>query len=113
MHPAAIEFLTTLPEDDEYAVLSIVGKSKTGKSFLLNNLLGDRAMFPINSHIGSSSQGIMISTKMLQINGIKVFVLDSEGFGSLDGSDDRDCKFFILNLLLSSVILYNSLGTID
>lgn len=55
----------------------------------------------------------MISTKMLQINGIKVFVLDSEGFGSLDGNDDRDCKFFILNLLLSSVILYNSLGTID
>ena len=44
---------------------------------------------------------------------IKTLLLDSEGFGSLDGNDDRDCKFFILNLLLSSVVLYNSLGTID
>lgn len=93
--------------------MSIVGKSKTGKSFLLNNLVGDRDMFPINSSIVNSAQGIMISTKLVEVNGIKIIVLDSEGFGSLEGSDDRDCKFFILNLLLSSVILYNSMGTID
>ena len=70
-------------------------------------------MFPINSSIANSAQGIMISTKLVEVNGIKIIVLDSEGFGSLEGSDDRDCKFFILNLLLSSVILYNSMGTID
>lgn len=70
-------------------------------------------MFPINSSIGSTSQGIMISTKIMNINGINVIVLDSEGFGALDCSDDKDCKFFMLNLLLSSVILYNSMGTID
>lgn len=70
-------------------------------------------MFPINSSIVNSAQGIMISTKLVEVNGIKIIVLDSEGFGSLEGSDDRDCKFFILNLLLSSVILYNSMGTID
>jgi len=93
--------------------LSIVGKSKTGKSFLLNNLIGDPYMFPINNSITNSSQGIMISTKLIDTNGLKVIVLDSEGFGALDGCDDRDCKFFVLNLLLSSVILYNSMGTID
>jgi hypothetical protein len=70
-------------------------------------------MFSINNHIDSCTSGIMISTKLLEVNGIKVIVLDSEGFGSLSGSDDRDCKFFILSLLFSSVILYNSMGTID
>lgn len=65
VHQSAIDFLNTLPEDDDYAVLSIVGKSKTGKSFLLNNLVGDNSMFPISSHIGNSSKGIMLSTKLL------------------------------------------------
>ena len=55
----------------------------------------------------------MMSSKLLDVNGIKTIVLDSEGFGSLEGSDDRDCKFFVLNLLLSSVVVYNSMGTID
>lgn len=70
-------------------------------------------MFPINNCIGGTSQGIMISTQVLDVNGVKLIVLDSEGFGALDSNDDRDCKFFVLNLLLSSVILYNSMGTID
>ena len=42
-----------------------------------------------------------------------MIVLDTEGLGSIEGSDDRDCKIFILSLLLSSVLVYNSLGTID
>lgn len=34
-------------------------------------------MFPINNSINCSSNGIMLSTKMLRINGMKVIVLDS------------------------------------
>jgi hypothetical protein len=63
--PRALQYLTTLPENDNYAVLTITGKSKTGKSFLLNQLLGDNKMFPINNHIDNYTSGIMISTKLL------------------------------------------------
>lgn len=70
-------------------------------------------MFPVSNHVGNCSQGIMMATQIINFNGIKTLVLDCEGFGSLEGSDDRDCKLFILSLLLSSAILYNSMGTID
>jgi hypothetical protein len=39
--PLALQYLSTLPEEDNYTVLSIAGKAKTGKSFLLNQLLSD------------------------------------------------------------------------
>ena len=55
----------------------------------------------------------MLATKFLQVGSQKVLILDTEGFGSTEGNDDRDCKLFILSLLLSSVVIYNSLGTID
>lgn len=110
---SALEYLASLPQDDCYSVLSIVGKAKTGKSFLLNQLLGQPGMFPVSNHLGNCSQGIMLATSTLQSNGTKVLVLDCQGFGSLEGNDDRDCKLFMLVLMLSSVVVYNSMGTID
>lgn len=94
-------------------MLSIVGKAKTGKSFLLNQLLSEPGMFPVSNHLGNCSQGIMLATKTLDCHGMRVLVLDCEGFGSLEGSDDRDCKLFMLVLMLSSLVVYNSMGTID
>lgn len=55
----------------------------------------------------------MLATNFIEVDGRKILVLDAEGFGSMEGSDDRDCKLFVLCMLLSSVILYNSSGTID
>ena len=45
LHPDAIEVLRMLPEEDNYAVVTVVGKSKTGKSFLMNQLMDDCSMF--------------------------------------------------------------------
>ena len=39
VHPQSIELLETLPANSECSILSIVGKAKTGKSYLLNHLL--------------------------------------------------------------------------
>lgn len=39
IHPEALQVLRLLPQEDNYAVVTAVGKSKTGKSFLLNRLL--------------------------------------------------------------------------
>lgn len=113
LHPDGLEALRMLPQQDNYAVLSIVGKSKTGKSFLLNQLLEDNAMFPVSNHLGNCTKGLMIATKFMEVDNMKVLIIDAEGFGSIEGSDDRDCKLFILSILLSTVVVYNSLGTID
>lgn len=80
-----------MPDDDNYSIITIAGKSKTGKSFLLNNLLNSNSMFPINHCIGGKgSEGISIATRVMQIGkgndsaqDIKCIVLDCEGFGAL------------------------------
>jgi hypothetical protein len=113
MDAGALEFLSGLAEEDSYSVLVMAGRARSGKSFLLNRLVGDEEMFPMSCNLGNCSRGIMLGTKLLNVNGMKVIVLDCEGFGSLEGGEERDCKLFVLCLLLASVMIYNSMGTID
>jgi hypothetical protein len=42
-----------------------------------------------------------------------VWVLDTEGFGSIEKDSSYDGKIFLLSLLLSNILLYNSFGAID
>lgn len=42
-----------------------------------------------------------------------MFVLDTEGLGATDQDEEFDTKLFIIALLLSSYMIYNSVGTID
>jgi len=44
---------------------------------------------------------------------VNFIVLDSEGLGALDQNSNHDCRIFALVLLLSSLFIYNSVGTID
>jgi hypothetical protein len=44
---------------------------------------------------------------------LKVLVLDSEGIGALDEDQTHDTRIFLLATLLSSLFIYNSMGTID
>lgn len=46
-------------------------------------------------------------------NKIPVIVLDTEGLGAIDEDHNHDSKVFLLALLLSSLFIYNSVGTID
>ena len=42
-----------------------------------------------------------------------ILIVDSEGIGALDEDATHDVRIFALVLLLSSVFLYNSQGSID
>lgn len=42
-----------------------------------------------------------------------MIVIDTEGLGAFDEDENHDAKIFLLALLLSSLIIYNSVGTID
>jgi len=42
-----------------------------------------------------------------------LWILDTEGFGSLDQDSKYDAKIFLLSVLFSEVLIYNSMGSID
>jgi Guanylate-binding protein, N-terminal domain len=42
-----------------------------------------------------------------------MIVVDTEGLGAYDEDENHDAKIFLLALLMSSLLIYNSVGTID
>ena len=44
---------------------------------------------------------------------VNMIVIDSEGQGAVDQDSNHDCRIFALVLLISSMFIYNSIGTID
>jgi len=98
----------------EVKVVAVAGVYRSGKSFLLNQLLkGLRDVkdkdpwFEVGSSTASCTRGIW-----MMIHGDFVF-LDSEGLSSMDQNANFDAKVFVLALLLSSMFIYNTSGVID
>ena len=42
-----------------------------------------------------------------------MLVIDTEGLGALDEESNHDVKIFCLAVLLSTIFIYNSVGSID
>lgn len=42
-----------------------------------------------------------------------ILIIDTEGLGAFDEEENHDCKIFLLALLLCSLLMYNSVGSID
>ena len=42
-----------------------------------------------------------------------IIIIDTEGLGAFDEDENHDTKIFLLALLLCSLLLYNSVGSID
>ena len=42
-----------------------------------------------------------------------ILLIDTEGLGAFDEEENHDAKIFLLALLLCSLLLYNSIGSID
>lgn len=108
------------------AVVAIAGLYRTGKSYLLNLLLGrDRAeaMFNVGATVNACTKGIWIWGEPLAETasaefkhlppGTTVLFMDTEGLGSIQRSQTQDTRIFALTLLLSSLFIYNSRGVID
>eukprot|EP00340_Litonotus_pictus_P005854 CAMPEP_0170524004 /NCGR_PEP_ID=MMETSP0209-20121228/9453_1 /TAXON_ID=665100 ORGANISM="Litonotus pictus, Strain P1" /NCGR_SAMPLE_ID=MMETSP0209 /ASSEMBLY_ACC=CAM_ASM_000301 /LENGTH=613 /DNA_ID=CAMNT_0010812461 /DNA_START=48 /DNA_END=1886 /DNA_ORIENTATION=- len=112
-----MEMLKSIKE--EIIVVSIVGKARTGKSFLLNTLLelnGKAEGFEVDSTINSCTKGIWIwgNVKKRDGNNAKIIFIDSEGTSSIDRSTRTyDSKIFALVVLMSSMFLYNTTSNID
>ncbi|CAM2107870.1 unnamed protein product [Caretta caretta] len=96
-------------------VVAIAGLYRTGKSYLMNKLAGKRTGFSLGSTIQSHTKGIwMWCLPHPRRAGHTLVLLDTEGLGDVEKGDTKnDTWIFALAVLLSSTLVYNSLGTIS
>ncbi|KAL3531285.1 hypothetical protein ACH5RR_010607 [Cinchona calisaya] len=100
------------------AAVAVIGPYRSGKSFLLNQLLSLSCNegFGVGHMRDTKTKGIWVwgTPLELDINGIKtsVFYLDTEGFESIGKSNVYDDRIFALATVLSSVLIYNLPETI-
>ncbi len=100
--------------ESKVAVISVVGPYRTGKSYLLNRLLGRQEGFEIGKTVQSCTKGIWMWNQVRQINpSLSYIVLDTEGLSSCNRDINIDTKIFTLSVILSSYFIYNCLNSID
>ncbi|XP_016343808.1 guanylate-binding protein 1-like [Sinocyclocheilus anshuiensis] len=101
--------------NETVVVVSVVGLYRTGKSYLMNRLAGQQSGFALGSTIESKTKGIwMWCVPHPNKNGHTLVLLDTEGLGDVEKGDEKhDTWIFCLAVLLSSSLVYNSLGVID
>ena len=104
--------------DGAVAVVAVVGPFHSGKSFLMNQLMGKTSGFGIGKYVDPKTMGIWMWGKPMvsdPASGEKISIvfLDTEGFSSRNVSELYDAKIFAVTSLLSSFLLYNSVKIIN
>ncbi|KAM8926987.1 guanylate-binding protein 3-like [Pelodytes ibericus] len=96
-------------------VVAIVGKYRTGKSYLMNKLAGKHDGFALGNTVQSKTKGIWMWCMPHPLKPKHTLVLlDTEGLGDVEkGDSQNDAWIFSLAVLLSSTLVFNSVGTID
>uniref|UniRef100_F7C026 GB1/RHD3-type G domain-containing protein n=1 Tax=Ornithorhynchus anatinus TaxID=9258 RepID=F7C026_ORNAN len=96
-------------------VVAMVGLYRTGKSYLMNKLAGQNKGFSLGSTVQSHTKGIWIWCTPHPKKPDQILVLlDTEGLGDVEkGDSTNDSWIFALAILLSSMFVYNSMGTIN
>ena len=105
-------------------IISLVGKYRTGKSFLLNRVILNNKSnlgFNVGPTFKPCTKGIWIWSEPLMIKNsysinneeFPCFMIDTEGLGAYDEEVNHDSKIFLISILISSLFIFNSFGTID
>ena len=98
------EFLQSLP--GKVCLVSIVGKYRTGKSFLMNRGLlqaNNNTGFKVGPTMEACTKGISLHTKLVHSSPTCTIVaMDTEGLDAWDADSTHDLRIFTLALLLSS-----------
>lgn len=117
LNQEALQLISSLAKP--ISIISVSGVYRTGKSYLLNELLLQRPnAFEVGATTNAQTKGIWmwgvpLPAKDSQNNDIYHLVIDSEGTGSTEKDFAEDCKLLLFVLSISSTAIYNSVGAID
>ena len=95
------------------SLVSITGPKKSGKSFLMNSLIGVPDGFKVGTRRRQCTEGIYIWTEPKIIDQQAIYYLDCEGFTFNATNNMRESKLLAIVLVLSSVMIINSHGPVN
>ncbi|KAL4204729.1 hypothetical protein AMTRI_Chr01g133480 [Amborella trichopoda] len=116
MDPEAVAMLQLVKEP--IGVVSVCGRARQGKSFILNQLLGRSSGFQVASTHRPCTKGLWMWSAPLKRTALdgteyNLLLLDSEGIDAYDQTGTYSTQIFSLAVLLSSMFIYNQMGGID
>ncbi|KAL9236808.1 hypothetical protein vseg_011434 [Gypsophila vaccaria] len=99
-------------------VVSVCGRARQGKSFILNQLLGRSSGFQVAPTHRPCTKGLWlwsVPIKRTALDGTEynLILLDSEGIDAYDQTGTYSTQIFSLAVMLSSMFIYNQMGGID
>lgn len=95
-------------------MVGVLGTFHTGKSFLLNQMMGRMGGFETGPTVRPTTEGLWVWGMPLSAGaGMNVLLLDTEGLAAPGNTPDYDAKIFAVATLLSTHIIYNSVKIVD
>ncbi|KAK4345063.1 hypothetical protein RND71_035239 [Anisodus tanguticus] len=99
-------------------IVSVCGRARQGKSYILNQLLGRSSGFQVAATHRPCTKGIWLWSAPLRRTALdgteyNLLLLDTEGIDAYDQTGTYSTQIFSLAVLLSSMFVYNQMGGID
>ena len=117
LNPQALEILRSI--SGPVCVIAIVGPCRSGKSYILSRLIsskGEKCHFDLGHEMDPKTMGIWMWDQPFKMKlsdceeEVTIILLDTEGIDAANATDQGDSQIFTLSVLLSSLMIYNSMN---
>ena len=118
LNPKAVDILKSI--SGPVCVVGIVGPCRSGKSYVLSRLISSvgetKCHFDLGHEFDPKTMGIWMWDQPFKVKlkdygdeEVTMILLDTEGIDAVNASDQGDSQIFTLSVLLSSLLIYNSM----